>query len=207
MKRVGQRKTEQERAVYVIENLKKAVKQVVGTGPSRAAAQVAVGRRKPKTMLLRDDGTVPNNPTLPLIHYQNAVRLTNSEDPATIFERLFESNGWKGTWRNGIYDYVHYHSNTLEVLGIARGEARVRFGGDKGGGDKGNRSLGRFGFSIADGASKTLFIFSVQIFGRSAYLILVHSISHQFARRVGQRNRFCRPVAALPGGWSRPPRL
>jgi hypothetical protein len=29
------------------------------------------------------------------------------------------------------------------------------------------------GFSIADGASKTLFDFSAQIFGRSAYLILV----------------------------------
>ena len=109
-----------------------AVKQVVGTGPSPAAAQVAVRRRKPQTTLLKDDGTVPNNPTLPLIHYRNAVRLTNSEDPAAIFERLFESNGWKGTWRDGIYDYLHYHSNTHEVLGIARGEARVRFGGYKG---------------------------------------------------------------------------
>jgi uncharacterized protein YjlB len=109
-----------------------AVKQVVGTGPSPAAAQVAVRRRKPETRLLKDDGTVPNNPTLPLIHYRNAVCLTNSENPAAIFERLFESNGWKGTWRDGIYDYVHYHSNTHEVLGIARGEARVRFGGYKG---------------------------------------------------------------------------
>ena len=84
--------------MYVIENLKMAVKQVVGTGPSPAAAQVAVRRRKPHTMLLKDDGTVPNNP-LPLIHYRNAVCLTDSEDPAAIFERLFESNGWKGTWR------------------------------------------------------------------------------------------------------------
>jgi uncharacterized protein YjlB len=118
--------------VYVVESPKKAVKQVIGTGPSPATAQVAMRRRKPKIMLLRDDGTVPNNPKLPLIHYRSAVRLTNSKDPAAIFERLFESNGWKGTWRDGIYDYVHYHSNTYEVLGIARGEARVRFGGDKG---------------------------------------------------------------------------
>ena len=36
------------------------------------------------------------------------------------------------SWRNGIYDYVHYHSGTHEVLGIARGHARVRFGGNSG---------------------------------------------------------------------------
>ncbi|MEA2936013.1 MAG: hypothetical protein QOD74_2659, partial [Variibacter sp.] len=36
------------------------------------------------------------------------------------------------SWRNGIYDYLHYHSMVHEVLGIARGSARVRFGGDQG---------------------------------------------------------------------------
>jgi uncharacterized protein YjlB len=58
--------------------------------------------------------------------------LTHCDDPAAIFEELFEKNGWKGTWRNGIYDYTRYHSRTHEVLGIARGRARVRFGGEKG---------------------------------------------------------------------------
>jgi uncharacterized protein YjlB len=53
-------------------------------------------------------------------------------DPAAVFERLFEENGWAGSWRNGIYDYVHYHPRTHEVLGVASGKARVRFGGDKG---------------------------------------------------------------------------
>lgn len=32
-------------------------------------------------------------------------------------------------WRNGVYGYLHYHAT---VLGVARGHARVRFGGDKG---------------------------------------------------------------------------
>jgi len=45
---------------------------------------------------------------------------------------LFEQNGWGDSWHNGIYDYAHYHSQTHEVLGIARGRARVRFGGAKG---------------------------------------------------------------------------
>ena len=35
-------------------------------------------------------------------------------------------------WRNGIYPYVHYHSMIHEVMGVARGRATVRFGGDKG---------------------------------------------------------------------------
>jgi uncharacterized protein YjlB len=35
-------------------------------------------------------------------------------------------------WRNGIFDYLHYHATVHEALGIARGRARVRFGGDDG---------------------------------------------------------------------------
>ena len=35
-------------------------------------------------------------------------------------------------WRNGIYPFVHYHSQIHEVLGIAAGKARVRFGGKNG---------------------------------------------------------------------------
>jgi len=47
-------------------------------------------------------------------------------------EDLFEANSWGDTWRDGIYSYVHYHSRIHEVLGIARGKGRVRFGGNKG---------------------------------------------------------------------------
>jgi uncharacterized protein YjlB len=79
---------------------------------------------------LADDGVIPNNPTLPLIVYRGA--LPPSGDVAANFETLFARNGWRGGWRNGIFDYHHYHSNAHEVLGIASGEARVRFGGDDG---------------------------------------------------------------------------
>jgi uncharacterized protein YjlB len=46
-------------------------------------------------------------------------------------EDLFEANSWGDSWRDGIYDYVHYHSWIHEVLGIARGKGRVHFGGNK----------------------------------------------------------------------------
>ena len=49
-----------------------------------------------------------------------------------MLEALFEANGWGDTWRDGIYDYVHYHSRIHEVLGVARGSGKVRFGGAKG---------------------------------------------------------------------------
>ncbi len=76
-----------------------------------------------------DDGRFPNNEKLPLVMYQNAVKLPQ-RDPAATFEEIFHANEWGSSWRNGIYPYHHYHSTAHEVLGISRGEASVRLGGD-----------------------------------------------------------------------------
>ena len=77
-----------------------------------------------------DDGDVPNN-HLPLIVYAGAID-PQAGDPAVAFETLFARNGWGGGWRNGIFPFHHYHSTAHEVLGIAAGEADVRFGGEAG---------------------------------------------------------------------------
>jgi uncharacterized protein YjlB len=69
---------------------------------------------------------------LPLILYRGPIRTADAPDPAALFEVLFDRNGWKGSWRDGIYDYVHYHSQIHEVLGIARGQVTVRLGGSRG---------------------------------------------------------------------------
>jgi uncharacterized protein YjlB len=83
-----------------------------------------------ETHLFADDGIVPNNPILPLVLYRGA--LGSEGDLAARCEDMFEANGWPGAWRNGIYGHHHYHSTAHEVLGIARGSARVRLGGESG---------------------------------------------------------------------------
>lgn len=79
---------------------------------------------------LPDDGTFPNS-TLPVVIYTGAIQHVG-RDPAVVFEKTFKSNGWTGSWRNGIYDYHHYHSTAHEVLGVARGRVKVHLGGPHG---------------------------------------------------------------------------
>ncbi|MBS7697817.1 MULTISPECIES: cupin domain-containing protein [unclassified Chelatococcus] len=85
---------------------------------------------EPQSFTFSGDGRVPNN-GLPLLLYRKAARL-DLDDPAGRLEDLFTGNGWTDSWRNGIFPYHHYHSLTHEVLGIAQGHGRVRFGGENG---------------------------------------------------------------------------
>jgi hypothetical protein len=85
---------------------------------------------EPATIVFADDGLVPNNP-MPFLVYEGAVALDRGHPEQTI-EELFAANGWGAMWRNGVYDFLHYHATVHEVLGIARGHARVCFGGDHG---------------------------------------------------------------------------
>ena len=89
---------------------------------SAAALQVEDMRLGPRDW-------VPNNPDLPVLIYRNAV---SGGDLAALFEQTFAQNGWQGIWRNGIFDYQHYHTGAHEVLGIAQGRARVQIGGPQG---------------------------------------------------------------------------
>lgn len=117
----------------LLEDVKKSVERITGwqrPGAERLRALVQV--RKPRTVRFEDDGMIPNHPAWPLLVYRGVVKLPRTLDPAAVFEDLFERNGWGDTWRNGIYDYLHYHSRIHEVLGVARGSAKVRFGGNKG---------------------------------------------------------------------------
>jgi uncharacterized protein YjlB len=115
------------------DTIRRTVRRVTGIGqPGGKELKARVRQRKAWTYRLQDDGLVPNHPAFPLICYRNAADLSDTRDPAAIFEQLFADNDWAGSWRDGIYDYVHYHPRTHEVLGIAKGRARVQFGGPDG---------------------------------------------------------------------------
>jgi uncharacterized protein YjlB len=73
---------------------------------------------------------VPNN-ALPLI-IRRAALPPGRDDPAATFEKVFGEQGWGNSWRDGVFDFHHYHSTSHEVLGVAKGEAVVRFGGENG---------------------------------------------------------------------------
>lgn len=83
-----------------------------------------------ETSRFADDGRIPNS-RLPLLVFRSALA-PGSADPAAAFERLFARHGWLGAWRDGIFAFHHFHSTTHEVLGVARGWAEVRFGGEAG---------------------------------------------------------------------------
>jgi uncharacterized protein YjlB len=120
-------------ALDLFEDFKKIAEKATGWArPSGRDLGVLIHARKPNTFRFKDDGVIPNHPRWGLVLYRTPVRLPASLDPAAAFEDLFERNGWGDSWRNGIYDYVHYHSRIHEVLGVARGTAKVRFGGDRG---------------------------------------------------------------------------
>ncbi len=83
-----------------------------------------MGGSFPEVLALAPDSAMPNS-ALPVLIYRGAL-------PTGAFEALFTQHGWAGVWRNGVYDYDHYHSNAHEVLGIARGSALLQLGGMSG---------------------------------------------------------------------------
>ena len=82
----------------------------------------------PEVLRLSRNGWVPNNERLPVLLYRAALPVTGT-DAASLFEARLRQHGWPPQWRDGVYDFHHYHSTAHEVLGFARGQAKLLLGG------------------------------------------------------------------------------
>jgi uncharacterized protein YjlB len=85
----------------------------------------------PEVLQLSRNGWMPNNEFLPVLLYRGVLKPGES-DPAGVYEQVFRRNGWPPQWRNGVYDFHHYHSTAHEVLGFVTGEAVLMLGGENG---------------------------------------------------------------------------
>jgi uncharacterized protein YjlB len=84
-----------------------------------------------EVFMLEPHDWVPNNRKLPVVIYRRALA-PESGDLAEAFEMLFERNDWPPQWRDGIFDYHHFHATAHEVLGVCGGSAQVIVGGPGG---------------------------------------------------------------------------
>lgn len=84
---------------------------------------------EPIQLKFKSDGKIPNS-RFPLLIYKN-VFSEEKADPDFMIAHFADRN-WSNAWKNGVFDYHHYHSITHEVLGVYEGYATLQFGGESG---------------------------------------------------------------------------
>lgn len=82
-------------------------------------------------MLCRPNFPFPNNSILPVCLLRE-VFTGEGEKLAIALEHAFMANQWPPAWRNGLYDFHHFHSTAHEALGVYSGWVKACFGGPGG---------------------------------------------------------------------------
>jgi uncharacterized protein YjlB len=84
------------------------------------------------TIELHANKNFPNS-RFPVLIYKNACSLPGQKNKAAeIVRQVFLKNGWSNSWKNGVYDFHHYHSTTHECMAICSGRAKIILGGPNG---------------------------------------------------------------------------
>jgi uncharacterized protein YjlB len=105
---------------------------ILSLGSLRSGSENLTARaEQPEMLHLSRNGWMPNNEKLPVLLYRSILR-SGEKEPTDWLEDTFRRNGWPPQWRNGVYDFHHYHSTAHEVLGFAAGHARLVLGGEGG---------------------------------------------------------------------------
>jgi uncharacterized protein YjlB len=81
----------------------------------------------PETYTFGGEDGFPNS-ELPVLVYHDVAAARD----AAACEQLFARNGWLGAWRDGIYNFHHFHSTAHEVLGVVSGTGLLILGGPSG---------------------------------------------------------------------------
>jgi hypothetical protein len=84
--------------MYAVETIKSGLEHLTGIAqPTARELRKRIKKRKPRATVFIDNNHIPNNPTLPFIHYCNVISLIGALDPAAVLERVFKANGWIGS--------------------------------------------------------------------------------------------------------------
>ena len=89
---------------------------------------MSINLLEPAAFLFEDDGSIPNNPKLPLLFYPGVFDNVTPE----LIKETFHANQWGNNWRASVFPFPHYHAEAHEVLGCFCGTATIRLGGANG---------------------------------------------------------------------------
>ena len=70
---------------------------------------------------------IPNHPRFAVLLYRGT-----GLESADAARARFASNGWGGSWVDGVFGFHHFHSTSHEVLAVVAGSATLELGGTQG---------------------------------------------------------------------------